>query len=209
MYSIVGSFSEEKLIELCKASQFSSPCSHSLSYYDVKGQYFFSLRRSLGSINYDDIKIEKGFYCVVHHQTCEWKNINSVQPADKGSHILWNNGSLTWDEVERLQKKLEIGSYNHYFKWDTYLLLLDMIKEGYPKNIQGSLAGLYCNEYKKDLILFRNQHSTMYFDKDLNISSRHFDGAEAIEPDILLKIDFKKKKLIEGHPFKTMENVNV
>jgi hypothetical protein len=209
MCSIIGSFTKEKIIELCELNKYRGEHSNSISYYIPKEHYFFSISRALGPIDYDRINIPKGAYCVVHMQapTTENKTMDCVHPAAAGSQIMWHNGILKPETIDRLREKhtgklLPTAVKN----WDTFLLLLDVKKEGYPKDIDGSFSCLYADESRKKLWLFRNEISPLFWDTDMNVSSTKFENSVKVPPNQMWEVDFKKMTLLPGLKFRTVLN---
>ena len=118
MCSIIGSFSKEKIVELCELNAYRGQHSHSFSYYDIERNDFTEIRRAPGPINYDGINIPDNHYCIVHMQapTTEVKDNLSIHPAIIERDVLWHNGILKAKEIERLKAKYQLIT-----NWDTYI----------------------------------------------------------------------------------------
>lgn len=201
MCSILGSFNKEKIIELCKLNEYRGQHSHSISYFDPKISEMILVKRSKGPVNYNEIDIPKGHYCIVHMQAPTSEDQNSIHPAEikeiNKSWYLWHNGILKPKTIDYLHELYGLKE----IKWDTQLLLYHIYKNLFPDDIDGSMACLFympfCN-----LILFRNEISPLYVDKDLNISSTKFENSEMIEHGKMLAMDFKGNQLYYLAPFR-------
>ncbi len=203
MCSISGSFSLQKLSELVELNRYRGEHSHSFSIYDVNKKKFIGTIRQLGPIDMSTVCLPLGCYGIVHQQapTTENKSMDTVHPAQKNENVLFHNGILKPKEIKRLKKKHKSKS-----TWDTELLLLDLIKEGVPLNIDGSFSCVYYDG-NGELFLFRNSIAPMFEDSDLNISSTKFTGGNAIRPDTMYRMNFEDKKLdTTKRKFITMEN---
>lgn len=200
MCSIIGSFDRKKLIELCELNAYRGQHSHSISYYDPDIQNFFYISRSYGAIDYNMIDIPEGNYCVVHMQAPTTDSDNdSIHPAQISNNLLWHNGILKEKEIKRLQKE-----FNTNDGWDTYLLLIQMINKGTPKNIDGSFSCLYYNG--ENFYLFRNEISPMFIDSDFNISSTKFENSSPTRENTVYRFRPEIKTLTVLSQFKTVEN---
>lgn len=200
MCSIIGSFKREKLIELCELNAYRGQHSHSISYYDPDIQDFFYVCRTYGAVDYDMIDIPEGHYCVVHMQAPTTdSDDDAIHPAQVGGRLLWHNGILKQKEIERLKQK-----FNSDEGWDTYLLLVQMINNGTPTDIDGSFSCLYYNG--SNLHLFRNEISPMYIDSDFNISSTKFKDSTPTKENTMFLFRPERKILNEMFTFNTVNN---
>lgn len=181
MCSIVGSFDENELKELCNANEYRGTHSYSISLF--KENKIMHCEKDLGKLDYTKIKIPPGQYCVVHQQapTSENRNIDNVHPAiltDKwgSSCFLWHNGILKDKAIKLIQERFQMKT-----SWDSLLLLKEIMEDGTGLNfIDGSFACLYFNG--KDLFVFRNLLAPMYINKNTGtISSTYFENSEALE----------------------------
>ena len=198
MCSIIGSFSKDKIVELCELNAYRGQYTHSINYFNVDNGRM-SLHRRLGAVEYSTINIPQGAYCIVHMQAPTTEHVGAIHPAYYEGSYLWHNGILKQKEVSRLKSLLlEITD------WDTYLLL-KALSTGYDLDtINGSFS---CLLYAaSELTLFRNEISPMFFDKNLTISSTKFEGSIPTDPNVFLKLNFVEKNLTAGKTFKTAEN---
>ena len=218
MCAIVGSFDRDKLIELIELNSYRG--SHSYSFSTIE-PYIGRLgihKKEIGSVNYDDIKIPRGHYAIVHVQapTTEARSVESVHPAtalwlnsfrhDKYnetnyySRCLWHNGIIKEDCVKQLQKK-----YSTDEKWDTALLLKEVGNSfDNLSSVDGSFSCLYYNN--PTLYIFRNEISPLFVDGEMNMSSTMFQGSEATEPNVVYEFWFNTKEFKPRAKFKTVEN---
>ena len=201
MCSVIGSFSKDKIIELCELNAYRGQHSHSISYYNPDVNDFKEVNRFTGPVNYDAIKIPEGYYCIVHMQapTTENKNSKTIHPAKIGSSLLWHNGIIKNKECARLRHEYQLSS-----TWDTYLLLHYVNVEQTPKGIDGTFSCLWYDGSR--LHLFRNEISPMFIDTEFNISSTKFKNSIATEPNTMLLFDPKEKKTTPIAHFDTVEN---
>lgn len=200
MCSIVGSFSKDKLIELCKLNEYRGQYSHSISYYDTQtGQ--IAVQRNLGAIDYGNIQdCPESIFIVVHQQApTSTTSLNSIHPAIFQENLLWHNGILKDSQIKPMSQKIFWEE-----TWDTYLLLRHYIEEGSLNDIDGSFSCLLYKDQK--LFLFRNQIAPMFIDDDMNLSSTKFEGSRRTDADVIYSIDFTEKKLINIGEFKSKNN---
>jgi len=199
MCSIVGSFSKDKIIELCELNAYRGTVSHSISYYDVVNNLFTFISRGRGPLNYEDIMIpDKNHYCLVHMQAPTTDSTN-IHPASIGRQYLWHNGIIKATEVERLRNELNDNS-----TWDTELLLRHMRMKNTPEGVDGSFSCVYYDEYR--LYLFRNEISPMFIDDDFNISSTKFKGSKSTQSNVMLLFEPALKSLHPVVYFNTVTN---
>ena len=199
MCSIVGSFSKNKIVELCELNAYRGTVSHSISYYDVVNNRFTFISRNKGKLDYADIVIpDKNHYCIVHMQAPTTDNSN-IHPAGVNRHYLWHNGIIKADEVKRLQEVLDEDS-----TWDTELLLQYMIYKETPEGVDGSFSCVYHDGYR--LYLFRNEISPMFIDDKFNISSTRFGGSKATQSNVMLLFEPALKNLLPVVYFNTVTN---
>lgn len=200
MCSISGSLNKAQLVELCRLNEYRGQLCHSITYFDTKEMKITRVFKSPGPVDYNMIDIPKDHYCIVHMQApTSGQNIVS-HPAINEDHYLWHNGILKQNTIEYLQKLYGLKDV----KWDTELLLYHLKKNIFPDDVDGSFACLYsmssCN-----LILFRNQISPLYIDKDLNVSSTEFVGSKMIEHGKMFAMDFKGKQIYYLAPFREVQ----
>jgi len=199
--SIIGSFSKDKIIELCELNAYRGQHSHSISYFNPETNSFKEVNRAMGDIKSDNIKIPDDHYCIVHMQapTTENKHSKTIHPAKIGSSLLWHNGIIKNHVCQRLGKEYFLSS-----TWDTYLLLHVMNAEGEPRNIDGTFSCLWYSGTR--LFLFRNEISPMFIDSNFNISSTKFADSRPTLPDVIFEFNTREKTLIPVGEFKTVEN---
>ena len=207
MCSIIGSFSKDKLIELCELNKYRGTFSHSISYYNFEQHNFFSIMKTFGEINYDDIdeqNLKDGMYCVIHMQapTGEDKSEVNIHPAEINGHFLWHNGILKDSTILALHEEFDYDT-----KWDSKLLLWKMIWDGKPHDIDGSFSCLqYIPNGAKGMYLFRNSLAPMFIDDDFNISSTRFAESRKTEAGVIYEFHPDRKQLIEVARFDTLNN---
>lgn len=203
MCSIMGSFDRERLIELCRLNEYRGQYAHSISYYEpVNGQ--IDVTRKTGEINYDDIKIPQGHYCIVHMQAPTGDYLGSIHPAYVNGNLLWHNGIIKQSYIAKMQSEIDPHS-DFIINWDTYLLLLK-IKDNFKglHDIDGSFSCLMYKE--KELFLFRNIISPMFYNANLDISSTRFERSYSTDHDVVFQMDFLNKTLVGVDHFATKNN---
>lgn len=175
MCSIIGSFSKTKIEELANLNSYRGQHSHSIFVFDY-GVIRYR-HKQLGPLELDKHSLPNG-YIVVHQQapTTDSKDINSVHPAEINDHLLWHNGIIKTAEINRLRVSLRNDSI-----WDTKLLLNHLIQYENVNDIDGTFSCLWYNG--KQLFLFRNEISPMFYDDTGNISSTKFDNSKSLEPN--------------------------
>lgn len=204
MCSIVGSYSKNKLIELCKLNEYRGQASHSISYYDsCSGK--IHVYKAKGPIDYDMIEIPDWWYCIVHMQapTTESDNIHPAEYNKGTKSYLWHNGIIKQSYISRLQEITGLNS-----NWDTELLL-NLLQE-YPEKLDEVDGSFSCVYYKRgSLHLFRNRIAPLFYDEWMNISSTKFEGSKAVEHDTIFEIDLcfdVRPELMPVKHFKTAVN---
>jgi len=209
MCAISGSLDTDKLKELTELNSYRGSHSHSFSIYDVNNR-LLTVSKAFGEIDLDLIKVPEGCYGITHTQapTTDNRNKDSIHPAavqdDDRVHCLWHNGIIKNKHINVMQKEL-----NSNDTWDTKLLLMQVIREGVPKDVDGTFS---CVLFKStdashgDLFLFRNEISPLFIDDDMNISSTKFDGCAPTVPNYMYKMDLKNKLVEECGEFRTVEN---
>lgn len=201
MCSIIGSYSKDKIVELCELNAYRGQQSHSVSYYDIKRSNI-SIKRGAGAVDYDKIQIPLGFYCIVHMQAPTTQEVKTIHPAYFEGNYLWHNGIIKQKDVARLKEE-----YQELTDWDTFLLLKSYYCDN--TNALDKIDGTFsCLMYGNDgvLRLFRNQISPMFYDKDLNISSTKFEGSDPTPHDTIIILDLQQNNLVGAAKFKTFEN---
>lgn len=210
MCAIVGSFNTEKLKELLVLNSYRGQHSYSISYYDPIDKKFIHLERNLGPIPLESINIPEGCYGICHIQapTTDARTIDSVHPAQVDGDLLWHNGILKDKTVQELK-----ADYFSPVNWDTHLLLLHLRNMGVPEEVDGTFSCLWYDSEHRNILLFRNEISPMFYDDDLNLSSTRFEGSRETEPNLMLVVSFLAHKLagpmfrlIPVNEFTTVEN---
>lgn len=173
MCSIIGSYSKTKIEELANLNAYRGQHSHSIFVFNNGVQY---RHRQLGALDLSNHNLPDG-YIVVHQQapTTDSKDVYSIHPAEINEHLLWHNGIIKTAEISRLKEVLGDDSV-----WDTKLLLAYLIQYNNVDNIDGTFSCLW---YNKQLFLFRNEISPMFYDDSGNISSTKFTGSKSLEPN--------------------------
>ena len=201
MCSIVGSFRKDKLIDLCELNSYRGQHSHSISYYDtVSGE--ISVQKYEGKVDYDIIEQRPLVYMIVHMQapTTEGDPKGTIHPAYYNGKFLWHNGILKQSYVQQLKLKLD-----EVCNWDTFLMLKAISKN--IKNINDLDGSFSCLMYdNKQLCIFRNEISPMFYDLHLNISSTKFSESTPVPPNRMFNIDFNLYKLSSTYEYTTLIN---
>lgn len=198
MCSIVGAWTKDDVIDLCKLNEYRGQHSHSVSYYNPDTGELV-VRKASGALDYDTIKIPHNNYCVVHMQA-PTDEINGMHPARAGNRYLWHNGIVKQSNIPALQQLTGSNS-----TWDTELILQAYIKDA--KNLSQVDGTFSCLLYAAgDLFLFRNEISPMFFDRTLCISSTKFEGSYPTDPNVILYMDMHDSTLVGGTTFKTANN---
>lgn len=196
MCSIVGAWSKDDVVDLCKLNEYRGQQSHSISYYDPRTGSML-VRRAGGALDYDTIFVPKNNYCIVHMQA-PTDSSNGMQPAEVDGRFLWHNGIAKQANIPVLQELT--GSKSN---WDTELILRAYIKDSLSQ-VDGSFS---CLLYAAgDLYLFRNEIAPMFFDNTLCISSTKFEGSHQTDPNIVLYMDMHDSTLVGGTRFNTKNN---
>lgn len=204
MCSIVGAWTKDDVIDLCKLNEYRGQHSHSVSYYNyLTGEIV--IRKGHGVLDYSTIHIPKNNYCIVHMQapTSEASNMN-VHPARIGERFLWHNGIVKQSNIPVLQKLTMSES-----TWDTELILEAYIKGRTNSfDIISKVDGTFsCLLYSSgELFLFRNEISPMFFDSTLCISSTKFEGSKSTDPNFFLYMNMEDSNLIKVGKFETVNN---
>ncbi len=207
MCSISGSFSKEKIVELCELNKYRGEHSHSISYYNPVEKIFLWVDRNLGPIDYSRINIPEGYYCIVHQQAPTTENTTKefIHPAQIGGSLLWHNGILKPGIIDVLQKLT--GFVNN--SWDSYLLLCYIYNYGLRafNPIEGSFSCLYYDVREPELYLFRNRIAPMFYDDNMNISSTKFDDCTSLPAESVFTFKPDKYEILStGIVFETLNN---
>lgn len=202
MCSIIASFKVDKIKELAALNAYRGQHSHSIYVFEKYNNVVLYKHRATGPLNIDEHNLPDG-YIICHQQapTTENKN-NSIHPAQLKDELLWHNGILKEKTISELQTK-----YDSNVTWDTKLLLLHIINNKKPDNIDGTFSCIYYNG--KKLHMFRNEISPLFYDKDLNISSTKFENSISVEPNKVLELSLNLSYNISyntDNEFKTVEN---
>ena len=197
MCSIIASYSKSVIEELAALNAYRGQHSHSVYVFKKYTNELLYSHRDLGQLNINNHKLPEG-YIICHQQapTTENKQKTDIHPAQVNNHLLWHNGIIKEKAIKTLQADLESTS-----SWDTKLLLKYLIYYDKPSTIDGTFSCIWYNG--TNLILFRNEISPLFIDKNLNISSTKFDGSQSIAPNKMFVLD---SELIEIGSFKTVEN---
>jgi len=205
MCSIIGSFSKDKLIELAELNRYRGEHSHSLYVICPVSYKVIYRHKGLGSLNFNEHERFPSGYFIAHQQapTTE-NNDNTIHPAEWQDDLLWHNGIIKNDCVEKLKKVHDTSE-----TWDTMLLLKSLRiyvwSDHVPlSNIDGSFSCLWKADDK--IFLFRNEISPMFIDNDFNISSTKFKNSGSIKANTMWEFNLKDKQLIEGEKFVTVNN---
>lgn len=203
MCSIVSSLSKDKIKELIELNRYRGEHSCSITYYDYVENRIVSIRRSLGSLDINDIKIPENCYCICHQQAPtgkDNKDFASIHPAEYVGQLLWHNGILKPKTIYQLQNE-----FGHETSWDSSLLLKKLWYYDIPVDIDGSFSCIYWSNQK--FYVFRNEIAPLFIDSEMNISSTKFDGGASLEPNIMHILDLQQKKVLNTQQtFNTMEN---
>ena len=200
MCSIIASYDINKIKELAKLNEYRGQHSHSFFVYDFITNEFVYTHKSLGKLNVDVHKEFKNKYYIVHQQAPTGiQKDSSIHPAIVDDNLLWHNGIIKSDCVDELKIKLQCSS-----DWDTLLLLQDLIKNKKPKNIDGTFSCLWYNG--ENIIVFRNEISPLFMDKEMNLSSTQFDGSKLLDENIMFCFNLNRKEVNSINKFETIEN---
>ena len=186
MCSVTGGIDRDEVIELAKLNEYRGTHSHSIALYSFEMNELFYLKRDLGPINYDDdIDIPEEHLCIIHQQapTTESRDQMSIHPASFGDHYLWHNGILKPSTIKSLQEE-----YESFSKWDTKLMLYQLINKHNVHNLDGSFACTFVDPY--GVWLFRNEIAPMFV-SGTAFSSTKFDGSEQLDAGSLFKIKYE------------------
>jgi hypothetical protein len=198
MCSIIGSFDTNIARKLCKINNYRGALSHSITYIDLAYEVRY-IQRSKGEINLDLINIPENHYCIIHQQAPTQQS-NHIHPAEFENNLLWHNGILKSNTIQRLQKDEDEKS-----EWDTYLLLKHLDRNRVPQNIDGSFACLLLDNCG-ELFAFRNEIVPLFYDEYLNISSTKYQNMVLFQPNILYTICLNKKQIEYVDKFETINN---
>jgi Protein of unknwon function (DUF3310) len=196
MCAIIGSFSKEKIIELCELNRYRGGYAYSISYVNIDSgvpNIHVSVRNS-GHVNYNNIYLSQGNYCIVH--------IQSPTDKDAGTHPVVCNGTMLWHNGIIKRKGNKILDYDTM--WDTVALSKHLYDKKSLFDIDGSFACLYFS--KSRLQVFRNDLSPLFIDNDMNMSSTTFDNSVELKSGIIYDLDLIDKKFIPTGYFTTHTN---
>lgn len=201
MCSIIGSFSKERLHNLAGLNAYRG--SHSHSVYAITQDSIDYSHRGYGLLNVPDHSVSHsdGRYFVAHQQAPTTADMTHMHPAQIGDDLLWHNGIIKEDEIERLQQMFGCKA-----KWDTYLLLKYIVHNENVNNIDGTFSCVM--RLKNEWFIFRNEISPMFISDTGDISSTKFAGSTSIPPNIIfkMKILVDSIELIPYDEFVTVEN---
>ena len=199
MCSIIGGFNSEKFKELISINQHRGNFSY--SFTDFLDNKIVSQIKGFGLFPEDLEAINSELFKVGHVQAPTGhlvKDRDRIHPVMNETSMLWHNGIITPRGIRFLQQEL-----NSKDEFDTRLLFkfLEVKEFKELSNIEGLFACLY---YKNgSFYIFRTKHAKIYIDKDMNISSEHFEGSACLPYDTIYEIDLANKKLKAIDNFKT------
>jgi hypothetical protein len=200
---IAGSFSRDKLIELCEMHKYRGTYAYSIATYDVENHGMFSVNRGYGVLDYHKISISPHQYCIVQLQATPTRNIQPaskiVDQKDYFEHYLWFNGSLTNNEVGKIQLEEDTTE-----RWQAMLLLKRVMRYGAPVDVDGAFSCVYSDG--KELYLFRNELEPMFRDEELTICTTPFKGSVSTSSNKMFRMDLKKKGLRLIEEFTTIRH---
>lgn len=204
MCSIVAGFDTEKVKELCKLNEYRGTMNHSIFYIQRYSMDVCSLERGIGPLDIDSINIPEDHYCIIHQQAPTGGDNSvsmNIHPAQIGDRLLWHNGIVKEDCIAQMQAELECTS-----TWDTKLILRQLIDFDTPQGIDGTFSCIYYDT--GTIIIFRNEISPLFYDKDMNFSSTKFEGSEPVPPNMMwyLETSLGKEQLHAIKEFTTVEN---
>ena len=215
MCSIIGSFDKNKIIELNEINSIRGSFSYSIGYIDTSTNFFHITNQGFGepplekSLKYS---IFDNNYIVVHRQAPtsglieDPKRIHPAIEYDEKNniyHCLYHNGIVKSQQLKKLEEL-----YNQSFPWDTKAILIDIISKGLENSLSSldaSFACLYIVS-SKEILLFRNNSSIIYYDKYLNISSQKFNNSIELPSNKIFSIDLKNRKLDEINSFTNIDD---
>ena len=124
MCSIIGSYHQNKIVELIQLNAYRGQHSWSISYYNTMWNVMGNVVRGMGEIPYNLINIGIDEYCIVHMQapTTSNKELDTVHPAQINYSLLWHNGIIKEKHVKKMQEELLTDE-----SWDTKLILKQFI----------------------------------------------------------------------------------
>lgn len=203
MCSIIGSFDVERLRELAALNSYRGTHSHSLFVFSPEKDLMYAYR-AFDEIDFDKhlYAIRPGDYIIAHQQapTTESKGMESIHPAEFKGMYLWHNGIIKDHEVKRLQDK-----YAPFCTWDTRLMLVQYMTTKTFDDLDGTFA---CALYDdRQLYLFRNEISPLFYNDDGDISSTKFDNSMSLPANKILTFNPGDDNMLTvmSH-FKTKEN---
>ena len=210
MCAIIGSYDVDSLRKLIELNSYRGSTSFSFAAYNEKLACIWRTREhfTLSIPEYE--KLYK--ICHIQAPTSDQRDEVWIHPAEsKKKSLLWHNGIIKQNEIERLQKE-----YNTQEKWDTQLMLELIDQYGFDilSGIDGSFACVYSRpftnslDFSTDLLYaFRNEISPLYYDDNMNISSTKFENSSLLPANIVFQLDYFYGEIINtGYTFKTKEN---
>lgn len=192
-----SAFSKEKFVTLSKLSGKEEAKANSVCYYDTSVGKFFSLQKSFGPMDYPSIKPWKNDYLIGSIQSTfhNGRRIEEVYPMSIGDdYLLWFEGSLSEKTSSELKEKLKIETQQ-----ETLLLLYQYVRNKSLKEVYGDYS---CLLYQKGkMLLFRSETGLLFYDDDLSVSSKEFQGGYPLPPNKIFEMNFKTKRLETISPF--------
>lgn len=198
MCAIVASFNKTKLKELFALNAYRGQLSYSCSAIAVNPINGFALERHKGEM--PDTYLDKFMYSMpfdyyyVGHTQAPTTESSSIHPATNNNVFLWHNGII------------KQGTFDG--DWDTEWILkgIQDKKVEFLSEIDGTFACMLFDNNSKELFVFRNEISPLFYDTELNFSSTKFDGSLPLEPNIVWRIDLATKVMQNIGIFTTKVN---
>ena len=227
MCGIIVSRSIKKFKELVTLNENRGTFSYSITlliysdnYEILKQKYFY---RNFGGFDFDILKkvniyIDVPFYLIGHVQAPtgglihDKQRIHPSNCADK--QYLYHNGILKSKYIKEWLVKdgyaANIANIdNPPSIWDTEILNNNIYKYGFKclDNVKGSFACILIKD--KEIFVFRNNNSILYFDNNMNFSSVKFENSFELKSGEVFRLDLTNNSLIGCHPFQLLDNYYV
>jgi hypothetical protein len=210
MCGISASFNLDTLLELIDINNKRGTFSFSLLVYNTKKEAIEAIYQSFSDsrpsiIEYYKQLNNKDLYYISHSQAPTstdiglTEDITRIHPAKLDNRVLYHNGILKEKSINQLQLK-----YGLKENWDTKLLLT-CIDDSYNNlnQIEGSYA---CIDILKDIKIFRNESSILYFDDELNLSSTKIKNMKEVPINAVFILNFKDMELNNIFSFKSPDH---
>jgi glutamine phosphoribosylpyrophosphate amidotransferase len=214
MCSIIGSFSEKKIMELVEKNQHRGKVAYSLASFERDGSH---VKIVYGEGEFDP-KIFRQLQTDGRYMVCHLQSPTNTDAADTGyrqpsvitgssnTSYLWHNGILMPQTMEMISQVLGIES-----RFDTHLLHHWLEHNEALDKIEGSFACVYMGGDARNIKIFRSRHAKLYVDLEtMTMSSERFDGSRCINADRVYDVDLVSGKLSIASYFKTKHfNINI